>query len=218
MVPLLREQLSLQRKVLWVGRVAIAASAIPWALIALGMWAHFGSSSPSAPPTVVSVERPAAPLKPAPRKERPRIASASIQHAFSSGRSRWSNARVRATAHAREALLRAPQRGVDHVHVVSLTQREVQILSGQAYFRTRIVPVTLPDGGQGFKVLRLARADWRKRIGIERGDIIVGVNGQRLASPDAALSACTEAERARHLVLELLRQGRRHVISVTWAA
>lgn len=210
----LREQAELQRKLLRLGRVMAAAvvvlSALPWVLIGLGPWPSGGRCSvvdaqeleASAPEELWPTEPPTPP------PESPR-------HAWLGEDVSVSTALARATGRANEELLRAYERPDVTVHHFVVSQREAERISENSNLRTRILPVAI-KGGSGVKLLRLPAGDWFRRLGLKEGDTLVRFNGLRVSNPNLTLEAYSDARRAKHAVFELLRDGKPHVVSVTW--
>ena len=215
---LLREQIALQRKLLWVGRLAIVASIVPWAI--LGITLSSSLSRPESPArrtkAVVHASQPSQPRpKRAPRARRP--SAMRIANALSGGGTGLSTAHVRATAHANKAVLDAYARHDTHVHVLQLSRSEARRLFRATDLRTRIMPIELPGGSSGFKVVRLPDSGWLEQVGIRRGDVIVRVNGQSITDPQKALALYDEVSKAQHFVVEIVRDDQVHVFSVSWS-
>lgn len=213
----LREQAELQRKLLRLGRVMAAAavvlSALPWVLIGLGPWPSGGRR------TVVDSQEPVELEAPVPEElwptEAPTPPPESRGHARLGEDVSVSTALVRATARANEELLRAYERPDVTVHHFVVSQREAERISQNSELRTRILPVPI-KGGSGVKLLRLPPGGWFQRLGLKEGDTLVRFNGRRLSDPNLTLEAYADAQRAKHAVFELLRDGKPHVVSVTW--
>jgi hypothetical protein len=213
----LREQAELQRKLLRLGRVMAAAvvvlSALPWVLIGLGPWPSGGRC------TVVDEQEPialeASVLEELWPTEPPMPPPASQVPAWPRDEVRASTALVRATARANEELLRAYERPDVTVHHFVVSQREAERISQNSGLRTSILPVEI-KGGTGVKFLRLPAGDWFQRLGLKEGDTLVRFNGRRVSNPNLTLAAYADAQRAKHAVFELLRDGKPHVVSVTW--
>ena len=66
-------------------------------------------------------------------------------------------------------------------------------------------------GGQfvGWRILSLQPESFWRDVDLKPGDIVMSVNGMRLERPTQAHAAFVSLKTARHLQVELLREGRR---------
>jgi len=210
---LLREQIALQNKLLWVNRGAVVAALLAGAVIGASFY-HLGAKSKDAP---APREAERVELPPPLDDGRPRTAQlTSPPEGATPRRNRSSNAWIRATARANEAVLSAYERDDVVVHHVRLTARGGELLRSGSDLHTKMMPVALPNGETGIRLLRLSKSGWIEAIGLVAGDTLLRINGRALTKPESALEAYDEANRARHLVIEFEREGRTHVLSVTW--
>jgi general secretion pathway protein C len=73
--------------------------------------------------------------------------------------------------------------------------------------QARIVP-NLKDGAtDGFKLFSVRHGSLFEKLGIKNGDVIHGINGLALTTPDRALEIYSQLQTAKSLVVELTRQG-----------
>jgi putative serine protease PepD len=93
--------------------------------------------------------------------------------------------------------------------VPSNTAREVvpQLEQGQAPKRPWLGLSTSPAAGGGAEVQSVTPGSPADRAGLDQGDVIVGVDGQRVADPDDVASAITDNEPGDEIGVELRRGG-----------
>lgn len=205
---LLRDQVAWQRKLHRLGALALVVGIAPWLLVLVGIGAEPSTPAPVCEPMPLSQP---APVPEAPvREARSRIVSAwgTMDHA--------STKRVRATGRANRALLDAFRERDTVVRRVVLTDEEAERMFGDHDLTTRVLPVELPGGERGVKLVKFRASSGFGRLGLQQGDVIVRANGRPLGDPAAALDAYSDASEARHLVLEVLREDKTIVLSVAW--
>lgn len=76
----------------------------------------------------------------------------------------------------------------------------------------RVVPNLRRGDNQGWKVFAIRPNSIFSQIGLRNGDIIQSVNGRELLTPTKAFEALQELRDASHLVVDLLRRGRRQAL------
>ena len=80
----------------------------------------------------------------------------------------------------------------------------------------RIVPLTIDGQNVAFRLAGLQKASAATRAGLENGDVVLSVNGFALDTPEHALTGYQLAQLRKGAVIELLRDGRRLVLDVSW--
>jgi general secretion pathway protein C len=73
----------------------------------------------------------------------------------------------------------------------------------------RIVPEVRDGRATGFRLHAVRPDGVFARIGLRSGDVVVGINGLPLTSPESGLEAFVKLRSASHVSLELEREGRR---------
>jgi general secretion pathway protein C len=73
----------------------------------------------------------------------------------------------------------------------------------------RIVPEVRDGRPAGFRLHAVRPDGLFARIGLGNGDVVVGINGLPLTSPERGLEAFVKLRSASHVSLELEREGRR---------
>lgn len=76
----------------------------------------------------------------------------------------------------------------------------------------RVVPFEVGGEVVGLQIPRGHEAPLLREVGLRPGDVIVGVDGRPLTSPEAALEGFTEAWEKGTTVIDVLRKGRRVVL------
>jgi type II secretory pathway component PulC len=78
----------------------------------------------------------------------------------------------------------------------------------------RIVP-SLRDGRpNGFKIYAVRPDSVFARLGLQNGDLILGVNGRSFHTPDAALETFNSFRSAHRLMCEIERHGRKMILAI----
>jgi hypothetical protein len=72
----------------------------------------------------------------------------------------------------------------------------------------RLVPETKDGKPNGFRVFAIKPGSLLARIGFQNGDLVQGLNGNDLTTPDKALEAYAKLRSSRLLRVSLLRQGK----------
>jgi S1-C subfamily serine protease len=81
---------------------------------------------------------------------------------------------------------------------------------------SRIVPQRQGDRTVGVRVQGIAPDSPASDVGLENGDLLTAINGYALERPEVAIAAYESARRDRMAVIELVRRGRRVVLSLSW--
>ncbi|MBU1429567.1 PDZ domain-containing protein [Myxococcota bacterium] len=81
---------------------------------------------------------------------------------------------------------------------------KLDVLAQQA----RVTPFYKNGKQQGFKVARVKRGSLYEHLGLQRGDVLLGVNGQDLTSPNKALSLLDQLGTARDVTVNIERRGK----------
>jgi membrane-associated protease RseP (regulator of RpoE activity) len=80
--------------------------------------------------------------------------------------------------------------------------------------RIYIVPAIRKDRVIGFRISGVRPEGPFARIGLQDGDVVVAINGLKLATPDKALEVYRKLRNANHYSIEIERAGRRITIDV----
>ena len=80
--------------------------------------------------------------------------------------------------------------------------------------QARIVPAVRDGRPIGFRLFSIRRASPYAAIGLKNGDVITGVNGLPVSTPDHALARYQQLRSARSFHLDVCRRGRRHLLLV----
>jgi type II secretion system protein C len=91
---------------------------------------------------------------------------------------------------------------VDRKFVEQLMQSPQQLIS-----QARMFPVTKDGETAGFRVSGVRKGSLVKMLGLENGDVVSEVNGNKLASIDDALGLVQKLRRANHLSVTVERGG-----------
>jgi general secretion pathway protein C len=73
--------------------------------------------------------------------------------------------------------------------------------------QARIVPSFKNGVANGFKVFSIQPNSFYSSIGVENGDVIQKINGYEINSPDKALEIYQKLREARHVTVDLERNG-----------
>lgn len=73
----------------------------------------------------------------------------------------------------------------------------------------RIVPEVRDGKAAGFRLFSVKQDGPFAKIGLQNGDVIVGINGLEMTSPDKALEIYTKLKSANHLSVALERNGQK---------
>ena len=73
--------------------------------------------------------------------------------------------------------------------------------------QARIVPSFKNGVANGFKVFSIQPNSFYSAIGVENGDVVQKVNGYEINSPDKALEIYQKLREARHVTIDLERNG-----------
>ncbi len=71
----------------------------------------------------------------------------------------------------------------------------------------RVVPNFVDGKSNGFKVFGIKRNSAYKTLGLKNNDVITGVNGMELTSPDKALEVYSKLQNESSISLEIVRKG-----------
>jgi len=71
----------------------------------------------------------------------------------------------------------------------------------------RVVPNFQDGKSNGFKIFSIKRNSAARNLGLKNNDVLTGVNGSPLTSPDKALELYTQLQNEGHIDLEILRKG-----------
>ena len=77
----------------------------------------------------------------------------------------------------------------------------------------RLIPHFRDDQAAGFVVMRLARKSFLEQIGLRNGDILTGINGQKLNTLEEALQAYQALQNEPVLQLEIERNQRKELFT-----
>ena len=71
----------------------------------------------------------------------------------------------------------------------------------------RVVPNFVDGKSNGFKIFGIKRNSAYKNLGLQNNDVITGVNGMELTSPDKALDVYSKLQNESSFSLEIVRKG-----------
>ena len=80
---------------------------------------------------------------------------------------------------------------------------------GKLSRQARVVPHYKNGKQMGFKVARVKSNSLYYHLGLRRGDVLMGVNGEELNSPNKALKLLEQLENARDLNINVERRGKK---------
>ena len=91
---------------------------------------------------------------------------------------------------------------VDRAFVEQLLAKPQQLMT-----QARMAPVSKDGETAGFRVAGIKTGSLAKLIGLENGDVVSEINGQRLGNIDDAMAMYTKLRRANHLSVTVERGG-----------
>jgi general secretion pathway protein C len=71
----------------------------------------------------------------------------------------------------------------------------------------RVVPNFVDGKSNGFKIFSIKRNSAARNLGLRNNDVISGVNGTALSSPDKALELYSSMQSESHIELDIIRKG-----------
>lgn len=116
-----------------------------------------------------------------------------------------------AVAQAGLVFLQIFKRGVDNYEIV----RNGGIEPSDALYLKHCLTVPVLDGDKavGFQLFGVTTGSVLDRLGLVNGDLIHHVNGQKLAGSEEATALYRDLQSARHVRVELIRDGRDRTIN-----
>jgi len=80
----------------------------------------------------------------------------------------------------------------------------------------RMLPHRGPSGKQeGFKVFEVVKGGIYDNLGVSNGDVVVSVNGLKLATPESALQVFTSVKGASRISVDIIRGGEKKTLTYT---
>ncbi|WP_459892203.1 type II secretion system protein N [Desulfothermus okinawensis] len=101
----------------------------------------------------------------------------------------------------------------ESIYVVSKDVLKSKLSNMPSLLRSmRVVPYT-SNGIKGFRVVSIRDRFIRNRLGLRRGDIILGVNGKQVVDMANIMQLYGKIQNIDHVELEILRNGERKILS-----
>jgi general secretion pathway protein C len=90
------------------------------------------------------------------------------------------------------------------------------VLQNMAQFAkdARLVPSAADGRPIGYKIYAIRKGSLYDTVGLANGDVITGLNGYQLSSPDKALEIYTKIKDADHVTVSVRRQGRPYDVHI----